>query len=117
MTYDTLADILGGEARSAHHDHCDHRPDDKKCFEEPACERFVDKFFDVSVPVTIKPFAIPHRPEVHCEGNVRVCPGIEPCDNRRDRFDFTITQKVSVKIPVEFGVRTCFGDTCLEERV
>ena len=117
MSFDTMTDILGGEVLPFHHDLHEHKPDDKKCFEEQACERFTTKAFDVSVPVTIKPFAIPHKPEVSCSGNVKVCPGIEPCHNRRTSFDFTITQKVNVKIPVEFGVRTCFGETCLEERL
>ena len=91
-------------------------PEDKKCFEEQACEKNTHKDFDVSVPVSIKPFAKPHRPHVHCLGDVKITPGIEPCPNPHNRFDFTITQKVSVKIPVEFGVKTCFDKTCVEER-
>ena len=114
MSYDTIK-VVGDDVLPFDLPR-DCRPDEKHCFEEQACERFTNKNFDVSVPVSITPFAVPHEPEVKCVGNVRVCPGIEPCDNRRERFDFTITQKVSVKIPVEFGVKTCFGRTCLEER-
>ena len=120
MAFDTIADysrVLGEEVLPFHHKGCDHKSDDKRCFEEQACERFTNKTFDVSVPVSIRPFAIPHEPEVSCMGNVKVCPGIEPCENRRDVFEFTITQRVNVKIPVEFGVRTCFGETCSEERL
>ena len=120
MSFDTIADyskVLGEELLPLHHEPCDPKSGDKKCFEEQACERFTTKTFDVSVPVSIRPFAIPHKPEVSCSGNVRVCPGIEPCDHRRESFDFTITQKVNVKIPVEFGVKTCFGKTCAEERL
>jgi len=116
MAFDTIKEF-GEEFLPVHHESCDHKSGDKKCFEEIACERFANKTFDVSVPISIRPFAIPHEPEVNCSGNLRVCPGIEPCDHGRERFDFTVTQRVTVKIPVEFGVKTCFGKACSEERL
>ena len=93
----------------------DNDNENKECFDITACEKFVCKAFDVSVPVTVTPFAIAQKPEVKCIGDVEVTNGIEHCDERKKDFEFTITQKIKVKIPVEFGADTCFEESCSEE--
>jgi len=90
-------------------------PDDPECVEGEPCEKTAEKILEVSVPISVKPFAKPHKPEVSCIGNVEIHPGIKPCPNKSDRFDFTVSQKIKVKTPVEFGAETCFDKMCVEE--
>jgi hypothetical protein len=85
---------------------------DPNCFEIQSCKKLVNRSFDVSVPVTITPFAIPEKPEVRCAGEIEVTPGHKCCENPDNSFEFTITQKVSIDIPIKFGAETCFGKTC-----
>ena len=98
----------------------DYDPEDpgsheKKCFKDQLCKKFSYNVYDVSVPVTIKPFAKPHKPEVSCIGDAKVYPHIKHCGCEHDSFDLTITQKIFVKTPVQFGVKTCYGKSCVEE--
>ena len=90
--------------------------DEKKCFEIDACKRFGVKVFEFSVPVSIKPIVITHEPEVRCLGDLRIEPGKKECHDGREDFDFTLAQKISVKTPVEFIVKTCYDKLCVEER-
>jgi len=93
----------------------DEAPCKKKCYGAVSCEKFTYKVFELSVPVSIKPFAIPHVPNVMCIGDVITYPGIKECSKNCKSFDFTLTEKIGVKIPVEFGANTCFGKLCTEE--
>jgi len=85
------------------------------CFEIQSCKKPVNRSFDVSVPVTITPFAVAEKPEVKCAGEVDVTHGHKCCENESNSFDFTITQRICVDIPIKFGAETCFGKTCAEE--
>ena len=87
------------------------------CFEAEACERSVCRSFDISVPVTITPLAIPDTPEIRCSCEIEVSPGHSPCENESDdnNFKFTITQKIYVDIPIKFGAEVCYDETCAVE--
>jgi len=89
--------------------------DEQKCYDDHTCEKSGSKTFDVSVPVSIKPTAIPQKPEVTCLGDPKIYSGRKRCDNNHESFEFTIAQKMRVKTPVDFGVETCFDKTCVEE--
>lgn len=89
---------------------------EEKCFETEACERTACKAFDVSVPVTVKPFAAPEKPNVKCMGEVTVTPGHKPCESEDNVFKFTVTQRLDVEIPVKFGAKVCLGETCTVDK-
>jgi len=83
------------------------------CYDREVCEKYVIKEFDLSVPYSIMPYAIPCEPEVACEGELEVCPELKKCEDCRKSIDFTVTQKISVKTPVRFGVKTCCEGLCV----
>ena len=84
------------------------------CHDIMACEKHVVKEFDVSVPVTISPSVTPQKPEVKCEGEVKVHRGIDKCKNPEKDFKFTAKQNISVRIPIKYRVKTCYGEECFE---
>ncbi|MCL2811071.1 MAG: hypothetical protein FWD25_04180 [Clostridia bacterium] len=100
----------------------DEEPDEENCFENSTCTRYGLKVFEFSVPVSIKPVVVTHKPEVRCLGEAKIEPGKKECHDEReyehehDQFDFTLSQKISVKTPVEFIVKTCYDKLCVEER-
>jgi hypothetical protein len=85
---------------------------DAMCFEIQSCEKNVKKTFEVSVPVTVTPFAVPEKPDVKCAGEIMVTPGHICCDPKNNSLEFTITQKIIVEIPVKFGAEVCYGQPC-----
>ena len=90
-------------------------PDDENCFNTHLCKREVTKIFSVHVPVFVKPYAKAHKPIAQCLGDVRVSPGCISCDEKDKSFCFTISQDLSLKIPVKYGVMTCYRKMCAEE--
>ena len=87
-------------------DNCD---DDK--IDGRLCEKTVCRSFDVSVPVTVIPFAKPKKPQVKCL-ETEITPDHKRCKSRDSHFKFTITQKINVDIPVKFGAEVCYGEAC-----
>jgi len=104
-------DMFGYEAKD--NDDCDNKED---CFEIQACERKTCRAFDVSVPVTITPFATPEEPEVECKGELEVSPGHKKCESEDNSFKFTITQRINIEIPIKFSAEVCFDETCAAEK-
>ena len=90
----------------------------KKCFEINACKVFAVKVFELSVPVSIQPVVITHTPEVKCLGELKIEPGTKECQCHDEcgEINFTLTQKISVKTPVDFIVNECYGKLCVEGR-
>ena len=67
---------------------------------------------NVCVPVSVKPFAKPGKPVTYCCGDPVVCSEITKCPGSTNaRCDFTISQKLCIKVPVEFGAYTSIGET------
>lgn len=97
----------------------DKKDEDEKnpdnCFNVLAGEKFDYRVIDFSVPVSIKPYAITHEPELKCLGDVKIDKGSKFSEKNCEEFDFTITQKVSIKTPVEFGIKATFEELCVEE--
>ena len=93
-------------------------PEKENCYEINACGRFAVKVFEFSVPVSIKPLVITHKPEVRCLGDLRIEPDKKECDHDHEQecYDYTLTQRISVKTPVDFVVKTCYDKLCVEER-
>lgn len=90
-------------------------PGNRTCFEIMACERHVNKEFKVSLPVSIRPIVMPQKPDVECLGDVEVHPGFRRCRRPRDVIRFTVSQDISVKIPIQYRTKTCYGRECIEE--
>ena len=67
------------------------------------------------VPVSVKPSVITQKPTVQCLGDVKVQPGTVKCKNPEKVFDFTIAQNISVKIPIQYKIETCYGNECFED--
>ena len=88
--------------------------DVKKCFHSKVCEKSAHKIFDISMPISVKPFAIPRKPEVMCLGEPEIHHEIHECEHKRKSIDFTLKQKISVRTPVKFGVKTCCFKSCVE---
>ncbi|MCL2500016.1 MAG: hypothetical protein FWE90_06720 [Defluviitaleaceae bacterium] len=88
----------------------DHKPE---CHEVKACEHTTCKMFDVSLPVTIKPYVTPEEPEVICAGTTEVRKGRTHCEGDPCGFEFTITRKLLVQIPIKFGAKVCYDNACL----
>lgn len=69
----------------------------------------------VCLPVTICPHAITGPAKIHCFGE----PVIKPCQchckgKPNGRCTFTISQKIKVEIPVEFGATVDIGETFID---
>jgi hypothetical protein len=88
---------------------------ERTCYEIPSCERSVCKSFDLSVPVTVTPYARPEKPEVECMGGVEIISGIR--DHQcHEHFEFTIKQRIKVNIPIRYGARVCIDRPCAEDK-
>ena len=86
----------------------------RNCTDIKSCDRLNRKNYNLHVPMTVEPYAQVGKPEVKCVGGARVTPGIKRCD-KGFNSQFTITQKISVTIPVQFGAEVCNHGTCVEE--
>ena len=66
----------------------------------------------VCAPVEVKPFAIPGATRTTCCGKPVIKPGKATCHgDRNGSCFFTISQKLCIEVPVEFGANTVVGDT------
>jgi hypothetical protein len=91
------------------------RNGERECFDSTPCDRSVCRAFDLSVPVTITPFAELQVPSATCVGEIEIHPGHRPCPGGKRHFEFTISQKIKTEIPVEFGAEVCFDEACIED--
>ena len=83
--------------------------------EPQTCPAFGFQKLSVCVPVTVTPFAKPGATETKCCGDPVVKPGDSTCTGRKNgACNFTITQEICVKVPVEFGADVNVGDTFVE---
>jgi hypothetical protein len=84
------------------------------CYDIQSCEKTINRQFTVSVPVTVTPYATAEKPDVKCSGETTVSCGHRQCDNPGNVFEFTVTQRITVDIPIRFGSEVCYGKTCAE---
>lgn len=79
---------------------------------EPGCTVNGQQLIDVSVPVTVKPFANVGRIITRCCGQPTITPGIDDTRGIPDgECEFTISQRLCVEVPVEFGAAVETGPT------
>lgn len=69
----------------------------------------------VCLPVSISPFAVAGPAKIQCCGEAVVVHCCDHCHGKvNGTCDFTISQKIRVEVPVEFGATVCIGDTHVE---
>ncbi|MDR0839427.1 MAG: hypothetical protein LBN99_07265 [Oscillospiraceae bacterium] len=83
--------------------------DGDSCF-SITCPATIEKSAIISVPARIKPFALVGPIEACCDGNPVVTPGWHPIGHERCSCEFTISQEISVRIPISFGADVTVGD-------
>jgi len=83
--------------------------------DEDFCERSVCKIYTVSLPFTVKPFARKETPDIECFGEEVLSEGHKPCPSQQREFEYTLTQKVRVELPVAFGAEICYEEPCAED--
>jgi len=86
----------------------------KACCSESNCVAKAHQTANVCVPITVTPFANVSGIKTECCGKPvisfkPVCKGIE-----NGSCKFTVSQKIKVEIPVEFGANTNVGGTFVE---
>jgi hypothetical protein len=79
---------------------------------EPGCTVNGQQLIDVRVPVTVKPFATIGTIVTRCCGEATITPGIDIDEGIIDgECNFTISQRLCVEVPVDFGADVEPGDT------
>lgn len=87
------------------------RPDHPPAGAPNECAKIGLQYADISVPITLKPDAAIGRIEMKCCGEPTVtC--VE--DNGANTCEIVITQKVSIKIPVQYSVVACVGESSID---
>ena len=87
---------------------------DNFCTEEK-CDTKAQQSATVCVPVTITPFAKVGTICTECCGRPTISTKHEHCKGiENGSCKFTISQKIKVEIPVEFGANTTVGGTFVE---
>ena len=82
------------------------KPDGKE-----TCSAFAFQEASVCVPVEVTPFAKSGDVKVFCKGEPIIDSGCIECPGSiNNKCHFTITQKICVKVPVEFGANTLVGN-------
>ena len=79
------------------------------------CEKHEHKEYEVYTPVSIKPYVHLYRPEAKCVGEMKAEPGCKRCKDGCKEFEFTLEQKLCVEIPVKYGVKVHYYQSCVEE--
>ena len=87
---------------------------DHDCVESYSCSGIGHRVYCISVPVSVKPFAKVDEPKIKCLGDIQIYPGII-CHDCKFVSEFTIVQRISVDVPLQYGVITCYHDECIED--
>ena len=87
---------------------------DCRC-DEGTCEKDICKLYSISFPFTVKPFAKNKTPDIMCFGELTLHEGHVHCQDPRREFEYTLTQRVKVELPVAFGAEVCYEEPCAED--
>ena len=78
---------------------------------EPGCTATGEQMADVCLPVEVKPFANVGTISTRCCGPARITSGTDTCEGTPDgNCNFTISQRICVEVPVEFGAEVTPGE-------
>jgi len=84
-------------------------------YDIPCCDRCEHKEYEVYTPVYVKPYVHLYKPEAKCEGEMRRIPGCRRCNEECGEYEYTLAQKLSVNVPVKYGVYVHYYKPCVEE--
>lgn len=74
---------------------------------EGSCKQTGYQYADISLPITLKPNVSICNVEIECCGEPLVACPKAPCN---DILHIDITQKICVKIPINYAVMACFDE-------
>ena len=77
------------------------------------CPAVASQIAKVSLPVSSRPFAVAGHVTVECYGRPTIT-GHEDAECGRHGCHFTISQKLKISIPVEFGANVRIGEASVE---
>lgn len=81
------------------------------------CPLVGSQFVTVCLPVTVSPYVFTGPTTVQCCGEPVVIPGCECCKGEENGVcKFTISQKLRVDVPVEFGASVNIDETFVDCR-
>lgn len=84
--------------------------DDCDCSHD-GCVKSGYHYADISVPIELKPNTALGEVVVECCGE----PDVDCCEDQDgDRCEITVTQKVSIRIPLYYQVVACLGDSRID---
>lgn len=82
---------------------------------EKLCPASAFQLANVFVPITVLPFAEAGIPRTTCCGEAVVIPGKDACHCRPNgSCSFTISQRILIEIPVNFGAKAVIGHTTVD---
>ncbi|MCI8405019.1 MAG: hypothetical protein HFE49_08985 [Clostridia bacterium] len=85
---------------------------DKQCMDVATCPVSASHETTACVPVSISPFADCGPICIECCGGPVIHSGGEPCCGTVcGRYEFTISQKMKINIPIAFGADVLIGET------
>ncbi|MGN1443392.1 MAG: hypothetical protein ACI4XE_06035, partial [Acutalibacteraceae bacterium] len=78
---------------------------------QDSCVKAGYRYAEISVPIELKPNTALGEVVVECCGE----PDIDCCEDKNaERCEITVTQKVSIKIPIYYQVAACMGDSTID---
>lgn len=83
--------------------------------DEGSCDKTMCKIFSISLPITVKPFARKETPEITCVDQMTISNGHVHCPDPPHDFEYTLTQRIRVELPVAFGAEVCYEEPCAED--
>ncbi|NLK94265.1 MAG: hypothetical protein GX275_03590 [Clostridiales bacterium] len=88
---------------------------EKKEYEYGKCPTVGYQKVEVSVPITVTPYAKTGKADVYCYGKAEVKHGKEHCKGMENgQCTFTVSQKLLVAVPVVFGAVAKEGGTYVD---
>lgn len=78
------------------------------------CPALGSRTATVCLPVSVSPFAVTGPVVIECCGEPEVMPSCHCKGKINGTCDFTISQKILVEVPVEFGANVNVGETYVE---
>ena len=75
------------------------------------CMKTEYQYADVSIPIKISPDIKVGKITSECTGKASICYCENCCENS---CEFTVTQKIKIKIPIEYNVNVDHGDSIIK---
>ncbi len=87
----------------------------KKPQKPDTCPSVASQMVTACLPVTISPYSVTAPAMIKCCGKPDIQSSCNRCKGKvNDVCEFTISQKIRVEIPVEFGAAVNIGDTYVD---